>query len=87
MFSNAILDVVIALIFTFLVVSLAADAAVEAIVSVFKLRATTPKSGMMDLLSDPKLNDLAAEPYANALISPRGPTSRGGRTRGRHQHP
>ncbi|HTR16399.1 MAG TPA: hypothetical protein VMI52_05115 [Acetobacteraceae bacterium] len=73
MLNSTILDVVIALIFTFLAISLAAGTAVEAIASLFKLRSRTLKSGVMDLLNDEKFNDLAAELYAHALISPRAP--------------
>lgn len=73
MFNSTVLDVAVALIFTFLAVSLAAGAAVEAVASALKLRATTLRSGIMDLLNDPDFNDLAAELYAHALISPRGP--------------
>lgn len=73
MLNSTILDVVIALVFVFLAVSLAAGAAVEAFASLFKLRSTTLRSGLMDLLNDPDFNDLAAELYAHALISPRAP--------------
>jgi hypothetical protein len=73
MLNSTILDVVVALIFVFLSISLAAGAAVEAVASLFKLRSTTLKAGVMDLLNDQNFNDLAAELYAHALISPRGP--------------
>ena len=78
MLNSTILDVAIGLIFIFMTVSLAAGAAVEAFASLFKLRSTTLKSGLMpDLLNDKNFNDLAAELYAHALISPRGPGLQG----------
>jgi hypothetical protein len=73
MFNSVILDVAVGLIFTFLSVSLAAGAAVEAVSSFFKLRAKTLKSGIMDLLNDQDFNGLAAKLYGHALINPRGP--------------
>jgi hypothetical protein len=73
MLNSTILDVAVALVFIFLATSLAAGAAVEAVASLIKLRSTTLRAGVMDLLNDKDFNDLAAELYAHALISPRGP--------------
>ena len=73
MLNSAILDVAIGLIFTFLSVSLAAGAAVEAVSSVLKYRSKTLLTGITALLNDKDFDKLAARLYAHALINPRGP--------------
>ncbi len=73
MFGSTILDVATALVFTFLAVSLASGAAVEAISSIAGMRARTLKTGIKDLLNDQQFRDLAAELYGHALINPRAP--------------
>jgi hypothetical protein len=57
MFSTTILDVAAGVIFGFLAISLFTSAAVEAVNSFFKLRASDLKSGIMALFNDPNLKD------------------------------
>nr|WP_294504806.1 hypothetical protein [uncultured Rhodopila sp.] len=73
MFSSTILDVAAGLIFTFLIVSLAAGAIVEAINSFFKLRSVSLIAGIKQLFNDPKFEKLALTLYQHASINPRGP--------------
>jgi hypothetical protein len=73
MFSSAVLDLAIGLVFCFLTVSLATGAVVEAISSITKWRAKTLRKGIGELLNDPQLQGLAGELYAHAAINPRGP--------------
>lgn len=70
MFGSSILDVVIGVIFTFLGVSLASSAITEAIASGMKLRQKTLLEGVKALLNDPKLDGLAKDLYAHALVNP-----------------
>lgn len=73
MFGSAILEVAIGVIFGFLAISLFTSAAVEAINSYLKLRATNLKSGIMALVNDPTFTGLAKQLYEHASISPFGP--------------
>ena len=72
MFSSGILDFAVGLVFTFLVVSLAAGAATEALSSFMKTRSTTLLQGVKDLLNESNVSTLAAELYQHALVNPRG---------------
>jgi hypothetical protein len=72
MFNSTILDVVVGLIFTFLVVSLVASAATEAVASALKWRSATLLSGIKSLLNDPNFDGLAKSVYNHALVNPRG---------------
>jgi hypothetical protein len=72
-FSSTILDVAAGVIFGFLAVSLFTSAAVEAINSLFGLRARNLKTGIMALVNDPNFSGLAKQLYEHALISPLGP--------------
>ncbi len=63
MFSTTVLDVAAGVIFGFLAISLFTSAAVEAINSLFKLRASDLKSGIMALFNDPKFEGLAKRLY------------------------
>jgi len=71
MFNSTILDVLVGLIFVFLVVSLVASAVTEALASLMKLRSRTLLTGIQELLNDPKGTGIAKELYNHALISPR----------------
>jgi hypothetical protein len=75
MFNSTILDVAIGLVFTFLSISLASSALTEIIASFMKLRSTTLRAGIKDLLNDTsqhgRLTGLALALYKNALVSPR----------------
>jgi hypothetical protein len=73
MFSSAVLDLAIGIIFCFFAVSLAAGAIVEAIASATKWRARTLAKGVGELLNDNKFQGIARELYAHAAINPRGP--------------
>ena len=73
MFSTAILDVAAGVIFGFLAISLFTSAAVEAVNSFFKLRASDLKSGVMALFNDPNFEGLAKRLYEHASVSPLGP--------------
>ncbi|MGD0110094.1 MAG: hypothetical protein ABSC06_39690 [Rhodopila sp.] len=72
MFSSGILTVAIGLVFTFLVISLAASAATEMMASVLKWRAHTLFKGVKDLVNDPKFEILGKQLYQHGLINPRG---------------
>jgi hypothetical protein len=71
MFNSAVLNLAIGLIFTFLTISLATGTIVEAIASLFTLRAVTLRKGIAQLLNDPDFSGLAKEIYAHAFINPR----------------
>jgi hypothetical protein len=71
MFSSAVLDVVVGLIFVFMAVSLAASAILEAIAGIITWRSGALLKGIKDLLNDPHLNGLAGQLYQHALINPR----------------
>jgi hypothetical protein len=72
MFSSAVLDLAVGLIFCFLSVSLTAGVIVEAIASLFAVRAKTLRAGIGQLLNDPSYQALAKEIYAHAAVNPRG---------------
>jgi hypothetical protein len=71
MFNSTILDVLVGLVFVFLVVSLMASALTEAAASIFKLRSKTLLAGVQALLNDPEGTGIAKDLYNHALISPR----------------
>jgi hypothetical protein len=73
MFNSTVLEVAVGLIFTFLAVSLATGAIVEALASVVDLRAKTLLGGVKQLVNDPNFAGLAKTLYEHALINPRGP--------------
>ncbi len=73
MFGSTILDVAIGVLFGFLAISLFASALVEAMNSVFGLRARTLLQGVQKLLNDPNFDGLARQLYTNALVNPLGP--------------
>jgi len=73
MFGSSVLDVAAGIIFGFLAISLFTSASVEAINSLFNLRARNLKTGIMALVNDPNFTGLAKELYHHALISPLGP--------------
>lgn len=60
MFNSTVLDVAIGLIFTFLAISLAVSALVEAVASAMKWRSSTLLSGIKDLLNDPNFRVFGA---------------------------
>lgn len=70
MLNSTILDVAIGLVFTFLAMSLAVSAIVEAVASAAKWRSATLLQGVKDLLNDPRFQGLALEVYNHALINP-----------------
>src|SRR5208282_4338542 len=70
MFNSTILDVAIGLVFTFLAISLAVSAIVEAIASVLKWRSSTLLQGIKDLLNDSSFTGLARSLYNHALVNP-----------------
>jgi hypothetical protein len=72
MFHSAVLDLAIGLIFCFLTVSLATGAIVEAIASLFAIRASTLRKGIGQLVNDSSFSGLAKEIYAHAVVNPRG---------------
>jgi hypothetical protein len=72
MFNSAVLDLAVGLIFCFLSVSLTAGVIVEAIASLFAVRAKTLRAGIAQLLNDPNYKALAKEIYAHAAVNPRG---------------
>jgi hypothetical protein len=73
MFSSTILDVAVGLIFTFLIVSLAAGAIVEAVNSALRVRSRSLLKGVKQLFNDEDFKGLALELYQHAAINPRGP--------------
>jgi hypothetical protein len=70
MFNSTVLDVAIGLIFTFLAMSLAVSAIVEAIASAMKWRSSSLLSGIKNLLNDPTFSGLALNIYNHALVNP-----------------
>jgi hypothetical protein len=70
MFNSTVLDVAIGLVFTFLAISLAVSAIVEAVASAMKWRSSTLLSGIKDLLNDPNFTGLALDIYNHALVNP-----------------
>ncbi|WP_428374486.1 hypothetical protein [Lichenicoccus sp.] len=70
MFGSTILDVLLAVVFTFLGVSLAASAITEAIAALLGLRQTTLLCGISRLLSDPDFDGMARAVYEHALVDP-----------------
>lgn len=71
MFNSTILDVLVGLVFDFLVVSLVASAVTEALASLLKLRSSTLLTGVKALLNDPDGVGIVKDLYNHALISPR----------------
>ena len=72
-FGSTILDVAAGIVFGFLAISLFTSAAVETINSLFNVRASSLKTGIMELVNDPNFTGLAKQLYQRALISPLGP--------------
>ncbi len=72
MFSSAVLDVVIGLIFCFLTVSLVASAVLEAFSSMLTWRSKDLRQGIQQMVNDPGFTGLALELYQHASINPRG---------------
>src|SRR5260370_33996598 len=70
MLNSTILDVAIGLVFTFLAMSLAVSAIVEAVASAVKWRSTMLLQGVKDLLNDASIKGLALEVYNHALVNP-----------------
>lgn len=68
MFGSAALDVVLGLIFVYLVLSLICSALNETISSVFAWRADFLHEGISNLLNDPDITGLAKELYDHSLI-------------------
>jgi hypothetical protein len=71
MFNSTVLDVAVGLIFTFLALSLAVSAIVEALASFLNWRSTALLQGVKDLLNDQEFTGLAREIYNHALVNPR----------------
>jgi hypothetical protein len=72
-FGSTILDVAAGIVFGFLAISLFTSAAVEAINPLFNVRASSLKTGIMELVNDPNFTGLAKQLYQHALVSPLGP--------------
>jgi hypothetical protein len=70
MFGSAIVDILLAAIFAFLAISLAASAFTEAISSLLKLWQSTLHAGVQALLNDYKVGGLADQLYKHALVNP-----------------
>jgi hypothetical protein len=73
MFGSTILDVAAGVVFSFLAISLLTSAAVEAINSILKQRATSLFDGVKTLVNDPDFTGLARRLYEHGSISPFGP--------------
>lgn len=73
MFNSVILDVAVGLFFSFLAISLATSAIVEAIASCLDWRAAFLLQGVKDLVNDQTFTGLAMQLYAHAAVNPRGP--------------
>ena len=71
MFNSTILDVLVGLIFVFLIVSLVVSAFTEALASFLNLRSSTLLTGVKALLNDPDGVGIAKDLYNHALINPR----------------
>lgn len=72
LFNSSILDVTVGLVFSFLALSLATGMIVEAISSLLKLRASTLRQGVGQLVNDPGFTALAKDLYEHAAVNPRG---------------
>ena len=72
LFNSSILDVAVGLVFSFLALSLATGMIVEAISSFLKLRASTLRQGVGQLVNDPGFTALAKDLYEHAAVNPRG---------------
>lgn len=72
MFSSTILDVAVGLVFSFLALSLATGMLVEGISSYLKLRTSTLRAGIGQLVNDPQYVGLAKLLYEHAAVNPRG---------------
>jgi hypothetical protein len=70
MLNSTILDVAIGLVFTFLAMSLAVSAIVEAVASATKWRSAMLLQGVKDLLNDASFKGLALQVYNHALVNP-----------------
>ena len=70
MLNSTILDVAIGLVFTFLAMSLAISAIVEAVASAVKWRSAMLLQGVKDLLNDASFKGLALEVYNHTLVNP-----------------
>jgi hypothetical protein len=70
MLNSTILDVAIGLVFTFLAMSLAVSAIVEAVASATKWRSVMLLQGVKDLLNDASFKGLALQAYNHALVNP-----------------
>src|SRR5215470_17634257 len=73
MLNSTILDVAIGLVFTFLAMSLAVSAIVEAVASAAKWRCTMLLQGVKGLLNDASFKGLALAVYNHALVNPMAP--------------
>lgn len=73
MFNSNVLEVAVGVIFTFLSISLATGAIVEALASITTWRSRVLLSGVRQLVNDPNFTGLARDLYQHALINPRGP--------------
>ena len=73
MLNSTVLEVAAGLIFTFLAISLATSALVEAIASGLKWRSRTLLAGVKALVNDSNFSGLAKGLYEHALVNPRGP--------------
>ena len=73
MLNSTILEVAAGLVFTFLSVSMATSAILEAIASVLEWRSRTLLAGVKDLVNDADFTGLAKTLYSHALVNPRGP--------------
>ena len=71
MFGSTVLDLAIGLIFTFLIISLVASAATEAVASILLWRANALLQGVKDLLNDQQFNGLALALYNHDFVNPR----------------
>jgi hypothetical protein len=70
MLNSTILDVAVGLVFTFLAMSLAVSAIVEAVASAAKWRSAMLLQGVKDLLNDASFKGLALQVYNHALVNP-----------------
>jgi hypothetical protein len=70
MFNSTVLDVATGLIFTFLAISLAVSAIVEAMASAMQWRSSMLLQGIKDLLNDQSFTGLARSIYNHALVNP-----------------
>jgi hypothetical protein len=70
-FGSTILDVVLGIIFSFLVISLVTSAVTETIASAMSWRANTLLEGVKQLLNDPQCNGLALKIYNHAAVNAR----------------